>query len=164
MKWLAFLCLVALGAGICGAASPAENVPRAVLRKVVPLTSGDLLFAVRIYAPANRMLFLNGASGRKPDAENPPPFSLNGSTLTDVFSGAAFENRPSVPPEPFVGPMEILTSLNPGGWVQLGVAFPKPPPPPLKDGKKQPYQLLLRIPQLAIEAPLKLDPDTLQPL
>lgn len=153
---------------------PAEESPRAVIRNLTKLPSGDWLFAIRIFAPKNRVLFLagpilkpvpGGPKDEYADEPVPEPFSLNGSTLRDLLSGKVYANRPAVPNEPFVGPMDILTSVNPGGWVQLGLAFPPiPPPPPDKDGKKQPYQLLFSIPSLKIETKLQLDPESLQPL
>ena len=134
-----------------------------------------MLFAIRLYASKSEVLYLSEkltkeqkqtqAKDKEGDDEPaPPPFSLDGSTLTDMLTGQVYPNRSALPTTPFVGPMQILTSVNPGGWIQMGVAFPLPPPPPLKDGKKQPYQLVFRIPKLKIETPIELDPDTLQPL
>ena len=56
--------------------------------------------------------------------------------------------------------MDLTGEVAPGGWYQLGVAFPAIPPPPDKEGKKQPLLLLFSIPELKIETHLKLDPDT----
>lgn len=158
------------------AQTPVEDVtPRAALRSVTKVEPGDLLFAIRLHASKSKALYLSEepteeqrkmqARDRETNDEPAPfPFSLNGSTLTDMLTGQVYPNRPALPTTPFVGPMEVLTSVSPGGWIQMGIAFPLPPPPPLKDGKKQPYQLVFRVPKLKIETPIELDPDTLQPL
>lgn len=156
-------------------ASVEDTIPQAKVRSVTKIDPGDLLFAIRIYASKSEILYLSEELTKeqkkaqvrdkeRDDDPSPPPFSLNGSTLTDVLTGQVYPNRPMLPTTPFVGPMEILTSVNPGGWIQMGIAFPLPPPPPLKDGKTQPYQLVFRVPKLKIETPIELDPDTLQPL
>lgn len=170
---LVFFAAAAVGWTQQPAASP-EDVPRSVIRKLTRVPSGDWLFTMRVYASKKEVLYLTGPKREpvpggpvddNPEFAVPDPFSLNGSTLTDEFSGKTYANLSMLPSEPFVGPMEILTSINPGGWVQMGLAFPAIPPPPLdKEGKKQPYRLLFSIPKLKIETRLKLDPDTLQPL
>jgi len=171
------LFLLVLAAGLSAQTpTPVEDtIPRATVKSVTKVDPGDLLFAIRIYASKSEILYLSEKLTKeqkkaqvrdkeRDDDPSPPPFNLNGSTLTDVLTGQVYPNRPTLPSTPFVGPMEILTSVNPGGWIQMGIAFPLPPPPPLKDGKKQPYQLVFRVPKLKIETPIELDPDTLQPV
>ena len=152
---------------------PKADVPRAVISDVKTTHDGGLVFACRVFASKTKILYLHGefvkpvpGGPTDPGASDPVPlpFSLNGSTLTDLATNKVFANLPSVPSEPFFGPMEILTSVSPGGWIQMGIAFPPLPPPPMKDGKKQPYSLLFSIPSLKIETQLKLDPETLKPV
>ena len=173
-KTAQLLCVLVLAVhGRAEEKNPVEDVPRAVISDVKTTPGGGLLFACRVFASKTKILYLHGeflkTVPRGPGDPGgidpvPLPFSLNGSTLTDLVSGTVFVNLPSIPNEPFFGPMEALTSISPGGWIQLGVAFPPLPPPPVKDGKKQPYQLLFEIPKLKIHSPLKLDPDTLKPI
>ena len=150
-----------------------EDIPRAVISDVKTPPGGGLLFACRVFASKTKILYLHGefvktvpGGPMDPGVSDPVPlpFSLNGSTLTDLSTGKVFANLPSVPSEPFFGPMETLTSISPGGWIQMGIAFPPLPPPPMKDGKKQPYLLMFSIPALKIETQLKLDPETLKPI
>ena len=149
------------------------DIPRAVVADVRKTPEGGLLFAVRVFASNSKPLSLSRTAA--PHAPLPPnappqaglddplPFSIAGSTLRDLNAGQTYTSIPRLPDTPFVGPMEALTTIAPGGWLQLGVAFPPIPlPPPGKDGKKQPYLLLLEIPQLKISTTLKLDPDTLK--
>ena len=152
-----------------------DKTPRAEIAVVTKCQSGELLFAVRIHASKTDTLYLGGKFV-KPLPGGPTrqggglagseqlPFSLNGSTLKDLNTGEIYSNLAMLPHEPFYGPMEALTSVLPGGWIQLGIAFPYIPPPPPKDGKKQPYLLLFSIPSLKIETQLKLDPDTMKPI
>ena len=153
----------------------AEKVPHADIAIATKSQAGEMLFAVRIYASKSGTLYLGGKlvkplpggptrQGGAAAGSEQLPFSLNGSTLKDLNTGQIYANLPALPPEPFYGPMEALTSVLPGGWIQLGIAFPSIPLPPPKDGKKQPYLLLFSIPALKIETNLKLDPDTLKPM
>jgi len=153
---------------------PVEDIPRAVISDVATTSSGGVLFACRVFASRSKILYLHGefvkpaadkASNPRDRDAVPLPFSLNGSTLTDLATGKVYANLPSIPREPYFGPMEILTSISPGGWIQLGVAFPPLPPPPLdKDGKPLPYQLRFEIPKLKISSVVKLDPGSLKPI
>lgn len=169
-KSLSILFLL-LRSGLCFAqqTTPQEDVPRAVISEVQKIPDGGFLFAVRIYASKKETLFLTGPKviPKPDDLERDPlplPFTLNESTLQDLFTQKVYANLPSLPSEPYVGPMEILTSLSPGGWTQMGIAFPAVPPPPVKDGKKLPYVFLFKIPKLKIETKIMLDPETLKPI
>lgn len=164
--WTLCLSLIAIPC-IAQQSSP----PKAEVAEVGKSPEGGVLFAVRLHASKDKALNLSRRPAqRKPDAprqegdNDPLPFSLAGSTLRDLYTNEVYQSLPSLPATPFFGPMEILTGLNPGGWIQLGVAFPPLPPPPVKDGKKQPYKLLFSIPSLKIQTPLTLDPETLQPI
>ena len=75
------------------------------------------------------------------------PFSLANSYLVDTYTNEKIAASPHLPRKPYYGPMEIVIGICRGGWLDLGVAFPKPPPPPLdKNGKQQDYKLLLYTP------------------
>ena len=149
--------------------------PRTVVAEVNKTPDGELLFSIRVFASKSKPLILSGPvvphaplppnSPQLAGLADPLPFSIAGSTLKDLSAdGQTYTSLPKLPTTPFVGPMEILTTISPGGWIQLGLAFPPIPPPPIgKDGKKQPYLLLLEIPKLKLSTTLTLDPDTLKP-
>jgi hypothetical protein len=177
LSWFAgfasFFCTLPLLAQTPGPTpDPADNFPRARVMDVKEVPSGGLIFALRIHSANKKALELS----RPPKRRNPnlprelgdddrQPFSLAGSTLKDLYTDVVYPCSDVLPLKPFLGPMEVTATLAPGGWVQLAVAFPKtPPPPPEKDGKKQPYKLLFEIPELKIRTELKLDPETLKPL
>lgn len=146
------------------------DAPRAEVSEVKKVPGGGVLFAVRLHASKTKALDLSRPPARrKPGAtpeegdNDPLPFSLAESTLVDVYSGKVYKALPLLPMDPYVGPMEVLSGINPGGWIQLGVAFPALPPPPEKDGKKQPYQLVFAVPELKLQTKILLDPETLEP-
>ncbi len=146
--------------------NPQDNVPRATVSMAKFAPDGRLVLSVKIYASKSDPLILHGPLVESSSSEEPVyhPFSLNGSTLTDVSTNKVYKNSPTLPTEPFMGRMERYVSLEPGGWARMGLAFPPIPAPPEVDGKKQPYQLVLEIPQLKIRTPVKLDPETLKPI
>jgi len=164
-------CSLLAGIGFAQQPQPESDVPNAAIVEVKPIPEGGLLLAVRIHASKGKSLDLFHApnppvrSGPpQPGDDDPLPFSLAGSTLRDLYTEKVYTCLPSLPDTPFVGPMTALIGIRPGGWIQLGVAFPPIAPPPEKDGKTQPYQLLFEIPKLKIHTLIKLDPNTLKPL
>lgn len=167
---LNFLCIFALTVSCLGQTSKAEeDRPRAVIAEVIKLPDGGLLLAVRLYASRSATLVLSHPTSRRAVSlnkfeEDDSPFSLAASSLQDVYTGAIYTPLTSVPSKPFVGPMAVTTELNPGGWLQLGVAFPEIPKPPEKEGKKLPYQLIFQVPELKVETKIVLDAETLKPL
>ena len=68
------------------------------------------------------------------------PFSLLGAVLIEQASGSKYPALQSQPSSPYYGPSEIVSQLNPGGWLQMAVAFPAPPPPPPDSNGKVPVQ------------------------
>jgi hypothetical protein len=152
--------------------SPTPDVPRAKVSEVRKLPTGAFLFAVRLYASASKPLTLMRPPAKIPPGQprqegdnDPLPFSLAGSTLKDLITGEVYNAYPMVPNEPYLGPIDITGVLAPGGWMQLGVAFPPiPEPPPDEKGQKQPYRLLFSVPELKIESLVTLDPVTLKPI
>ncbi len=164
-------CAIVLAPCSAGQPKPEEDLPRAVISEVKKTTERGMLFAVRLYASKTKDLNLQRQRPRRnPDApkeigdDDPLSFSLAGSTLQDVYSGKVYPCLPILPQNPFVGPMEVTAAIRAGGWLQLGVAFPPIPPPPDKDGRKQPYQLVFEIAELKIRTLVSLDPSTLNPL
>jgi len=135
---------------------------------------GGFLFAVRVFASNSKPLALwrppaphlplPPNAPHQAGLDDPRPFSIAGSTLKDLTVDKLYTSLPRLPATPFVGPMEVTSDIAPGGWIQLGVAFPPIPPPPDINGKKQPYQLVFEIPHLKIITQLNLDPDTLKPI
>lgn len=121
---------------------------------------GEIVLRVRIHA-AGKDLDL-GTVDRAPngDTREIRAFSLEGSTLTDAYSNKTYPALSSQPRKPYFGPMSLLSKISRGGWIDMGVAFPAiPPPPPDRDGKAQPYKLLLTLPLENVQAvPLTLSP------
>lgn len=115
-------------------------------------SDGRLVLGVRIAAKLSEDLTLQGErekAGVDQVAGEMPfqAFTLAGSYLVDSYSNQKIEASPNLPRRPYYGPMEIVMKISKGGWLDLGIAFPKPPPPPLnKDGKPQPYRLMLHTP------------------
>jgi len=151
--------------------SPTPDVPRARVAEVVKTPDGGLLVGVWLYAPNSKELnLMRPPAPIKPGQirvegdTDPLPFSLAGSTLQDLYTEQVYVCLDQLPDKPYLGPMDVTGRLAPGGWMQMGIAFPPIPPPPVKDGKKQPYQLLFAIPQLKIQTKFLLDPDTLKPV
>lgn len=151
--------------------SPTPDVPKANIFEVKTLPTGGLLFAVRLFASQSKPLNLFRPPPRSipgqpklEGANDPRPFSLDGSTLQDLYTQKIYPNLSNLPSNPYVGPMDVTATVAPGGWYQLGLAFPPIPAPPEKNGKKQPYELLFSIPELKIETRLTLDPETMAPL
>ena len=150
------------------------DIPRAVVADVKKTPEGGLLFAVRVFASNSKPLSLSRPPAphaplppnapKQAGLDDPRPFTIAGSTLRDLSVDKLYTSLPRLPARPFVGPMEVTADLAPGGWIQLGVAFPPIPPPPYINGKKQSYQLLFEIPHLKISARVNLDPDTLKPI
>ena len=147
------------------------DVPKATIAKVKTVPGGGLIFAIRLYAPNTKSLNLSRPPIKivrdgppQMGDDDPRPFTLAGSTLRDLESNTVYNCLDLLPDEPYFGPMEVLTAINPGGWLQLGIAFPPLPPPFERNGKKLPYQLLFEIPELKIRTVIKLDPETLKPM
>lgn len=142
--------------------------PRARIAEVKVLPEGALLFAVRIHAPRDKSLRLAGVTPRGFEAEDdlgPMPFSLAGSTLSVAHANQVIKPYPTVPQEPYFGPIDYAGDLAPGAWIQLGLAFPPLPDPPKDpDGNALPYEVVFRVPELRIETKLILDPVTFQPI
>lgn len=170
---LAAISLVSMGLAHAQAprANPTPDVPKARISDVKKLDDGGFLFAVRLFASSSEPLKLSGTA--KPeqgsaDDPNPAPFSLAGSTLKDLYSEkvySALGSVPGGPGKPYFGPIQTTTTLAPGGWTQLGVAFPPLPEPPLDNkGNPQPYLLLFSVPELKISSRVTLDPKTLKPI
>ena len=113
---------------------------------------GQLVLCVRIHAKATEDLSLFGERekpGPNQVAGMMPflPFSLASSYLVDTYTNEKIETSPHLPRKPYYGPMEVVMGVCRNGWLELGVAFPKPPPPPLdKYGNPQPYKLMLHTP------------------
>jgi hypothetical protein len=172
--WLTSGCLLlCLSAnGQTPSPSPTPDVPRAKVSEVRKLPTGAFLFAVRLYASPSKPLKLMRPPAKIPPGhprqegdDDPLPFSLAGSTLKDLITGTVHNAYPLVPNEPYFGPIDVTGNLAPGGWMQLGVAFPPiPEPPPDEKGQKQPYRLLFSVPELKIETLVTLDPVTLKPI
>lgn len=151
--------------------SPTPDIPRARVMEVARTPEGGLLVGIWLYASSSKPLNLSRPPApikpgqiRMEGDTDPLPFTLAGSTLRDLFTEQVYPCLDQIPDKPYLGPMDVTGTLAPGGWMQMGVAFPPIPPPPLKDGKKQPYQLLFAIPQLKIQTKFKLDAETLQPV
>jgi hypothetical protein len=168
LSLLSLICLGTAMAALAQQPSPAPDIPKAKITLVKKLPDSGFLLAVKLYASPSKPLILSHSSNAKnPDGslgENIIPFSLAASTMKDLYSGTVYRALRDVPREPYVGPIDSVMGVAPGGWIQLGVAFPPIPPPPDKDGKKQPYQLLFSVPELKIETSILLDPQTLQPI
>ena len=166
------LCLLLIAASCRAQEKKVGGIlPRAEISDVRRTSDEGLLFVCKIFASKSQVLYLNDVF-RKPDPVGqaapsglknapPSPFSLNGSKLTDITTGTVYENTTALPTAPYFGPMEVLTSIPPGGWIQMAVAFPPLPPPPMKDGKPQPYKLLFEIPHLKARISIKLSSESL---
>jgi len=168
------LLFLALLSSPCLAKEKPGSPPQVVVSDVQITPTGELLFAIKIFASTTKPLSLNGGipepdpeASENPSSNSDPiplPLTLNGSTLTDVRTKVVYANLPTLPPEPFVGAMETLTTISAGGWIQMGIAFPPLPPPIVKKGIRWRYKLRLDIPQLKLSTVIKLDPDTLKPI
>lgn len=115
-------------------------------------SDGQLVLCVRIFAKTSEDMKLYGERekpGQYEAAEMMPvrAFSLARSYLVDTYTNEKIAALPHLPRLPCYGPMEVVMGISRGGWLDLGVAFPKPPLPPLdKNGKQQDYKLLLYTP------------------
>lgn len=113
---------------------------------------GELVLCVRIFAKASEDMKLYGdreKAGPNEAADMMPvrAFSLASSYLVDTYTNEKIAASPHLPRKPYYGPMDVVMGISKGGWLDLGVAFPKPPVPPLdKNGKQQDYKLLLYTP------------------
>lgn len=150
-------------------AQPTPELPQARVTAIQVLPDGGLLFAVQLRATSSAPLALSRPPAPIPNGQarvegddDPRPFSLAASTLTDLDTEQVLRPLQLLPRKPFVGPMETTSTLAPGGWTQMGVAFPPLPPPRRNEqtGVAEPYRLMFRIPELQIETPLTLDPET----
>jgi hypothetical protein len=105
---------------------------------------GQIVFAVRIQARSNKDLVL-GIPATKPGA-NDKPFTMEGCVLENVATGRKTKAINDLPGKPYYGPMSLLAGVQHGEWIELGVAFPKlPPPPPENQGKPVAYKLTVPI-------------------
>lgn len=95
------------------------------------------------------------STGGLNDAEElPRPFSLESARLVDETTKQEFTALPSLPSQPFFGPNAMVTTLSPGGWIQMAVHFNAPPPlPPGKDGKRPPQKVTALFPRAAKPMP-----------
>ena len=132
--------------------APKDDRIRLSIVRIVHTPDGNLLLAVKIAAKAAENLSLHGER-EKPQigmsVNDAPlmPFSLAGSFLTDTYDDKRYNALPNVPDKPFFGPLEVVVSVQRGGFYIMGVAFPPiPPPPPDKEGKPQDYKLMLHTP------------------
>jgi len=133
-----------------------EEKIRLEVKDIGKAADGSLVLGVRIYAKSAQDMDLVG--GKEEIGFNSPPdllpgelaskpFSMAGSYLIDAYTNKKIDSLNSIPDEPFFGSMSLVARVKRGGWIKLGVAFPKlPPPPPDSNGNPQPYKLLLHTP------------------
>ena len=121
---------------------------------------GEIVLRIRIHASGKDLDLGTVERSSNGDTREIRAFTLEGSTLTDLYSNKGYSALTSQPRKPYYGPMTLLSKISRGGWIDMGVAFPAiPPPPPDRDGKAQPYKLLLSLPVQNLQAiPLTLPP------
>lgn len=82
------------------------------------------------------------------------PFSLASARLVDEGTKQAFTALPTLPSQPYYGPNAMVTTLSPGGWIQMAVYFNAPPPPPPgPDGTVPPQKVTALFPGAAKPMP-----------
>jgi len=108
---------------------------------------GQFVIGLQIRA-LNRRLAMGEIKELDPLSRDVPKnFSLRASYLVDTYTSNKIAANPSLPYRPYYGPMDLITIVPQGGWVQMGISFPIPPPPPLdKFGNPQAYKLQLFLP------------------
>lgn len=156
-----FLCVLALFAVALSAIrgqTPPDKVDkiRLEVKDVGRAADGSLVLGVRVYAKSahdmdligeREELGVNSPTELHPDYIPFKPFSMAGSFLVDTYTNKKIDSLNSIPDEPFFGSMSLVGRVKRGGWIKLGVAFPKiPPPPPDSKGNPQPYKLMLHTP------------------
>ncbi len=164
MRWklhALLLCLPALAGALIPFAH-AEKLPdqadriRLEVRDIGKAGDGSLVLGIRIFSKSASDMDLVGEK-EEPGPNSPrdllpgeltsKPFSMAGSYLIDSYTGKRIESLPSIPDEPFFGSMSLVARIKKGGWIKLGVAFPKLPPPPTDSkGDFLPYKFLLHTP------------------
>ncbi len=164
-KMMKRLFLILVSAVAAMAASPGQTTPdsspkrvKLSVEKAVRADSGELLLGVRILAEGGP-LTLQGTGKSGGDADGPPPaFSLAHAYILDTASGQKIPALATLPHRPFLGPLEIVTVILKGDWIEMGVAFPFPatPPPTPGAGGSPKSQLLLYLPLDAKPVPITL--------
>ncbi len=74
------------------------------------------------------------------DEELPRAFSLASARLVDEATRQEFAALSTLPSKPYFGPNAMMTTLGPGGWIQMAVCFKAPPPLPTGEDGKRPLQ------------------------
>jgi hypothetical protein len=88
------------------------------------------------------------------DEKLPRPFSLTSARMVDETTRLEFAALPSLPPKPYLGPNAMITTLGPGGWIQMAVCFKAPPPLPVgEDGKRPAQKVTVLFPRAAKALP-----------
>ena len=118
---------------------PTKEKPYATLDQFGWSEDGSLVLAVRIHASSKQELALGKSESQ--------PFTLQDSYLMEKHSPDKILPLPQPPRKPMYGPSATLANLMPNGWMQLGIAFPRPPDPPKdKQGKQPDFILELHLP------------------
>jgi hypothetical protein len=170
MKFLILILILGL-AGLPAIMAQSNPVPGATARIDVTQTQkapdGGLLLSLQIVAAKSQGLDLFIPAPPRPAGtepvegdDDPLPISLLGSKLTDVATGNVIECLATLPTSPIVGPMEACTSLAPGAWIQMGVAFPQIPPVKSQSGEAEIQTFKLFVPALKLETTFKVNPET----
>jgi len=82
------------------------------------------------------------------DEELPRAFTLTSARMIDETTRKEFSALPSLPSKPYFGPNAMVTTLGPGGWIQMAVCFNAPPPLPAgEDGKRPPQKVTVLFPR-----------------
>jgi len=142
---------------VAGAKQPAEA--RAVLHDHAWGPNGELVLGIRVMA-GDEPLALGRSQG-----DTDAPFSLWKSHLVDLHTNQVLKPLARRLRRPYFGPPRTLVNLPPHGWIQLGIAFPAPPQPPLgQDGKPQELKFKFVLPKrdlpLTISIPYQAPPPS----
>jgi len=105
-----------------------------------------LLFAIRLtHAKGGHgPIFLGEPSPTDPTRVT--PFSLTKATLVDEQRSTRHPALSWLPTTPFFGPESVVTSVHPGQWIGMAVAFPAPPPVTDAQGNPLPQSVTLHLP------------------
>ncbi|PTX99822.1 hypothetical protein DB346_18605 [Verrucomicrobia bacterium LW23] len=106
---------------------------------------GAIVFCVRLESKKREHLLLGSVAEQEKGQDK--VFTMERCVLEESKTGRKLKPLQDLPTKPFFGPMALVTGIRKGGWIELGVAFPRLPPPPADNqGKPVEYRLTVPVP------------------